>query len=383
MKNIKKTDKKIIEQFNALCKYFDNGKGEKEKYILKILKENDIEANYIKGIGIIVPAKERKVVCVSHIDLIPSFNRAFKKGKKTNYIEKDKYLCGALDNTITNAILLSIIIENKKLLDTVEVVFTQDEEIGFYGMVKYLEKIKDDNPFFINLDVTNDNYGFSASIEYDKPSFEAIKELQLISKEISGGFGFTTDRVGDDLCAVMQFNKEGLSYCLPTQGIIHSFDNKTEIKKLQPYKTGLIKILSLFSEKNLSLKKDISGDRELKVALKSKDKKEYKKGLKAQKKKREEEFATYQREVSYGSGYSEAGTFAEEILGVIPTYSKVAIMIESAFEEGLITISLENAIYFEIQEEEFYEAMNILVEYGYFYKIEDQEVWVFSNYVDI
>lgn len=236
--------KDIIYFFELISKPFDDGKGEKEKIMLDILKDHG--AFYEEKIGIRVPAKTEKpdIVVVSHMDLISSFNRGFQKGRVYSLakIKNKEVIIGALDNTITNAVVLLSLLElrEKGLAQNVEFLFTEGEEIDLLGMKSYLKKYGNE-PFFINLDVTNDNQDFHASIEYDQPNWSICRQ---ISKAKSFTFGFTKDRVCDDMDAVIDAKGKGFSYCLPTWKTIHSYKNYTLIDNLVPYFEGLKFLIS-------------------------------------------------------------------------------------------------------------------------------------------
>ncbi len=238
--SLSKKEQKIIEVFNYLCQTFDNGKGQKEANLLEILK--DFNPIYVNNVGVIVPSvKETRMVCSSHIDLISKFQKGFEKEKKFKLVEEKGVpsVVGALDNTITNAILVLAIarLRKKGLAEDVEFVFTEGEETDMHGMDNYMKE-KGTIPFYVNLDVTNDNIDFAGSVEYDRPSWEICKQLTKLNA------GFTTERVDDDLDVVMKRNGRGFSYCLPTFHLIHSYENSTPINKLAPYMDGLEFLLS-------------------------------------------------------------------------------------------------------------------------------------------
>jgi len=83
--------------------------------------------------------------------------------------------------------------------------------------------------FFINLDVTNDNWKHLTSVEMDEPIYEVIHFLKDKFE------GITTERVGDDLCEVVSAGYKGFSFCLPTKKTIHSWKNKTTLNHLETY----------------------------------------------------------------------------------------------------------------------------------------------------
>lgn len=286
----------IISLFGALCKPFDEGKGEKEEFFKKLLKEFD--GAYESEIGIVVPSitEEPAKVMVSHMDLISTFNRGFKKDKKYKiWLNEDneKILMGALDNTFTNAVLIKSIFELREqgLAQDVTFVFTEREEIDFGGMKAYLRKYGN-NPLFINMDVTPDNRKFNCSIEYDEPNWDLCKQMQAAAnaEDSNFTFGFTTDRVGDDLDAVLRANGKGFSYCIPTWRTIHSYNNYTLISNIRPYYEGL-----LFLIRDLDLSSGYEPDVEelsLSKALSFDTKKKFEKAEKKAAKKRAKRYSS-------------------------------------------------------------------------------------------
>lgn len=230
--------KEIISLFHHISKPFKNGEGEKEKAMLELLKPYDGE--YVKDMGILIPSKTEKprITVVSHIDLIPTFNKGFEKDKiyRLGKINGKEIIAGALDNTLTNAVVMHAIfhLRSKGLAEDVEFIFTEDEETDSDGMIQYLKQ-RGTEQYFINLDVTNDAQGHHMSIEYDKPNWS-------ICKQINDKFnaGFTTDRVCDDMDEVIRKDGRGYSYCIPTWKTIHSYKNYTYIDNIVPYFEGLL-----------------------------------------------------------------------------------------------------------------------------------------------
>lgn len=230
----------LIQCFNEICLPFEEGNGPKEAKFLQLLEEHGAE--YHEKIGIIVPTiggVEPVKVVVSHMDLIPLFNKGFEKDRRYEIIQdenQEDVIVGALDNTITNAALLLAIQELRENGEAhdVEFVFTEGEEIGFLGMIEYLKQ-RSKEPFFINLDVTNDNAKKHASIEYDHPNYHVCKQI----KDALGKAGFQKERVDDDFDAIKRVGGKGFSYCLPTYKNIHSYKNSTHVSKLEPYYEGL------------------------------------------------------------------------------------------------------------------------------------------------
>lgn len=293
LNSLSKKEQKIIEVFGYLCQTFDNGKGQKEANLLEILKEHN--PVYVDTVGIVIPSiTETRIVCSSHIDLISSFQKGFLNEKKYSLLVQKEInsVVGALDNTITNAILVLVIekLRKKGLAQDVEFVFTEGEETDMHGMNNYMEQ-KGITPFYINLDVTNDNYKYFGSVEYDKPSWTVCKQIKKNLK-----VGLTTERVDDDLDVVMKRKGRGFSYCLPTLNTIHSYKNSTPVDKLVPYMEGLSFLLS-----DLDVSDSEQDFEYLKIskAIKFEDKNEML-AKEAKKKKKEDAKPKY----TSGSGYS-------------------------------------------------------------------------------
>lgn len=227
----------MIKTFELLAKPFKDGEGGLK---LNALQEIFPEGIWEPGIGFIVNKQENpSKVVVSHIDLIKTFRKGFADNHV--YAVTETEIIGALDNTITNAALVLAI---KSLSDfkTIEYVFTEGEEVGFKGMKAYIKKYKRRviNSFFINLDVTNEGYGRNGSIEYDVCNFETLKSLQTLVNTKNLDWHFTHSRVGDDTDAIIDAGLHGFSYCLPTKGHIHSYENRALLSSLDSYLEGLI-----------------------------------------------------------------------------------------------------------------------------------------------
>ena len=72
-----------------------------------------------------------------------------------------------------------------KGISDVELLLSEGEEVGFIGMDGYLKKYSDksDKTFFVNLDVTNEGFKKYGSIEYDRPNFSMLKQVQGLLKD--------------------------------------------------------------------------------------------------------------------------------------------------------------------------------------------------------
>lgn len=250
---------KILETFGLFCQPYKDEKGGPKLEAVSNFLEN-ISKEWVPGIGLIVNKQENpKKVVVSHMDLIKTFRKGFAENKTFEIVDGE--VVGALDNTITNAVLAEIIIElrDTDALQDIEFLFSEGEEVGMIGMKNYLKAHKQrvEKAFFINLDVTNEGYDKHVSLEYDKPNFSVIKQFQRLIGEHSH---FTGDRVCDDTDAIIRADCHGLSVCLPTSNTIHSYKNKCRIESLSIYKEAL-KILILDGEFDYNeIKSDIKAN---------------------------------------------------------------------------------------------------------------------------
>jgi len=251
----------IIELFEKIALPFkDKEGGPKLNSIQEILVEQNIDSTYIPGEGLIVNEVEKpRIILVSHMDLINKFRKGFADCKIYEILDKDseEIIKGALDNTITNAVAILVLMELlKNNINDVELFLSEGEEVGMVGMENYLNARGDiaKNAFYINLDVTNEGWKQNISIEYDKPNFNVYKQRMNILKDLNA---FSTgDRVCDDTDAVISAGCSGYSYCLPTKGTIHSYKNSAYTKTLEPYAKGLYRLLSLKRIKNFKISKN-------------------------------------------------------------------------------------------------------------------------------
>ncbi len=225
---------RILEMFDKLCLPFGEGienENTKDNLILKMLPE----AKYIEGVGIYLPSKkETKKVIVSHMDLVRPFQVGFTQNRK--FKVENEELIGALDNTLTNAILMIAIQESKT--DDVAFLFTEGEETGLTGMRMFMRTIFPtlNNPFFINLDVTNEFFEhYPISVEFDKPNFDMCKQIF----KGAGPTGFTHIRFTDDTSAILSGGGNGMSFCIPTNFYCHTYESRTKVAYLEPYLKGV------------------------------------------------------------------------------------------------------------------------------------------------
>jgi hypothetical protein len=231
----------IIQTFHNISKPFvDTKGGPKLEAILNELESSDFKKEFIPEVGLIVNQQDNpRLIIVSHMDLIPLFNRFFETGqveKELPLEDSSIFITGALDNTLTNAVLIELI-KNIKSSD-IEFVFSEGEERGMTGMRNYMNLFPEKtNSFFINLDVTNDNWGSDISVEYDRPDKEIEEQTREILQELS--FEIQNFRFCDDMDAILFGGGKGYSYCIPTKNIIHSLDSTVKKSSIEPYYEGL------------------------------------------------------------------------------------------------------------------------------------------------
>ena len=275
----------IIDLFNRIALPLKDGEGgAKVEEIKNFLLENGIPSRYIPSQGLLAneqPNPEK--ILMAHMDLIPLFRRGFSSEPRQVYELKtnkkgEELIVGALDNTICDAIALLAFVKlfNEGKIPNVTLFLSEGEEVGFIGASNFIQENKENlsDTFFINLDVTNEGWGMSGSLEYDRPNFGVLK---LMQKELDDCF-FTGDRVCDDTDAVNHAGLCGFSFCLPTKEVIHSYKNKARIKSLEPYFDKLCKILTIdlpeakkanFSSWNLKCALDYDNEEEFKKDLAS------------------------------------------------------------------------------------------------------------------
>lgn len=230
---------------------------------LKGIKNNKAIKEKLKDIDLIV---------VSHIDMISKFNKHEVLDKFKNDIQDlndyEDIISGPLDNTITNAILLSLLalrVENRQddCKDVMAIFSIGEEQFSERGfeedsgienfMNKFAEYLKDDVKF-INLDVTASEYhqyvddkDVAAFIEYDENLYaykvdknNKYSKLNIFKDEdVFSDIKFrdyAQEGTSDDLEEITLYEDTfGLSVCLNTYGTIHSKKNSTTVKNISIY----------------------------------------------------------------------------------------------------------------------------------------------------
>lgn len=254
------TQQKIIDLFqNIALPFKDRAGGPKADAICEWLGERDIPCDYYPGTGIVAnfspdPNEAPRMVLMTHMDLIKTFQKGF--ANKITCEIRDKYIIGGLDNTITNAVAL-LVFEKlwKEKIRDICLFFSEGEEVGCIGAMDFFDKtyIALRESFIVNLDVTNEGWGKSASIEYDKPNPSICRQVVDMFGE---GVFYTTERECDDTHATNHYNLNGFSFCLPTKGLIHSYNNRAKLSSLEPYAANLLRLLKELDLSVLKLPKE-------------------------------------------------------------------------------------------------------------------------------
>lgn len=238
------TTENILDYFKAIAKPFTNDVGgEKEEAIHAFFEEKGLSCEYIQGVGLIVNKQENpRVVLVSHMDLVPPFNRGFSEGRDFNIV--NDMVVGALDNTLTNACAMHVFSDLiKSGVNDVELFFSEWEEAGLRGMRAYLQMFneKSENTFFVNLDVTNDGWGKHMSIEFDRPNSIVLEQTKEALSHLDPHIQFS--RFTDDTSAIVGMGFAGYSFCIPTLNYCHSYDSSAKVESIEPYCDGLYSVL--------------------------------------------------------------------------------------------------------------------------------------------
>lgn len=220
--------------------------------------------------------KDTSLIVISHIDNIKKFNKVEVQEKLTKqlldikgYEEHDQKIIGALDNTITNAILVSIMQMRKVNFsdDCNDVMFffslgEEDADEGGFdesnGVAKFMDKfhtdILENNIKVLNLDVTAKEYHEYKNdaktplfIEYDNTLKEEKLRVSekysplaslILYDELTDDIQFCEygeDGTGADLEDVTKYNIWGVTVALNTYGEIHSKKNFTYMKHIDKY----------------------------------------------------------------------------------------------------------------------------------------------------
>lgn len=245
-----------------------------EKY--GIIAYNQVQEKNTTKESIQSNLKETSLLIISHIDNIKKFNKLEVQEKLPKqlldikgYEEHDTKIIGALDNTLLNGILLSIMQMRKVNFsdDCDELMFLfsigeeDEDERGFEesnGVSNFLkdfhQNLIENHTKVLNLDVTAQEYheykmdkDISVFIEYDKSlqneklrideQYSPLVSLMLFD-DLSPDIQFCDyeeDGTSDDLEDVTQYNLWAITVALNTYEEIHSKKNYTYMKHIDKY----------------------------------------------------------------------------------------------------------------------------------------------------
>lgn len=157
-------------------------------------------------------------VISSHIDTHRGITKPFSE------MQSEKKLCGTYDNSITNAAVLILMLEDM-LPDTAAIAFTGDEEYGMTGaedLSKYLiaNKIKAN---IIVTDVTDRGYKGKNdyTLENRCHSGKWTKDVKDLLKNSDFKWKLKKNYEDDETCAYSDYGFECFSLCIPTKGEMH------------------------------------------------------------------------------------------------------------------------------------------------------------------
>ncbi len=206
----------ILEVFHEITKTHDNNlnrNGEtalevrditnKEFAILNLIYKkigqeefNKLGVSWNPYIGLFIPSKEgfdkeNQVLMMSHLDLVPTFERAHEKVEKGELasaltimddqeINENTIIAGSLDNTMTNAVLLKNYLD-EKLNNNVNMLFETDEESGMSGTRHFFKEEKE--KFWKNISVDNNEMIFK-----DASNPKIKNDLTVINLDVTMGY---------------------------------------------------------------------------------------------------------------------------------------------------------------------------------------------------
>ena len=206
----------ILEVFHEITKTHDNNLNRngqtalevrditnKEFAILNLIYKkigqeefNKLGVSWNPYIGLFIPSKdgfdkEKQVLMMSHLDLVPTFERAHEKVEKGELasaltimddqeINENTIIAGSLDNTMTNAVLLKNYLD-EKLNNNVNMLFETDEESGMSGTRHFFKEEKE--KFWKNISVDNNEMIFK-----DASNPKIKNDLTVINLDVTMGY---------------------------------------------------------------------------------------------------------------------------------------------------------------------------------------------------
>ncbi len=185
------------------------------------------------------------IVISSHIDVHKNISRCYS-------LEEGEFLHGTYDNSITNAALIHLMME-ERLPDHVIAAFTGDEEYEMGGAISLCEYLwKKKIPFkSIVLDVTfegwenamftiennlwSDAYGRCACRAAEKtglPWMFAAYDLKHLPEYVPAAIVSEYESEEDETWTYDQYGVESFSFCIPTAGEMHGNEGLHVRKKV-------------------------------------------------------------------------------------------------------------------------------------------------------
>ena len=243
----------ILEVFHEITKTHDNNlnrNGEtalevrditnKEFAILnliykKIGKEefNKLGVSWNPYIGLFIPSKEgfdkeKQVLMMSHLDLVTPFENVHRKVENGEMvsaltimddqeINENTIIAGSLDNTMTNAVLLNNILNNR-FDNNVNALFETDEENKMNGTKFFFQEEKED--FWNKISLNNGEIKLE---QIEAPSIK--KDLKVVNLDVTMGY--------EEPCAIetRNFTKESSDAILEKHNVLghkkYGYDDST------------------------------------------------------------------------------------------------------------------------------------------------------------
>lgn len=176
---------------------------------------------------------EPLTVISSHVDTHREITKPFSE------MREERKLYGTYDNSITNAAVLTLMLENR-LPDTVVVAFTGNEEYGMQGASDLSEYLNDEriHANVIVTDVTHRGYKGKNAFSFENSCHSDIWTMKVKDAMHKSDFTWKLeDNYGDDeTYAYSRHGLECFSFCIPTKGQMHSNAGlKTRISTYDKY----------------------------------------------------------------------------------------------------------------------------------------------------
>lgn len=205
---------KILKQINLVCK--DDGlkfiEFQKMNAIIRLL--NDYKVNLNNLFAEFFVNEKAAIILSSHIDSVYS---------KTFTFVRNNIIYGTLDNSISNAAIIYLMVNKPELFSNVKVVFTGNEENGFGGAKAYSSYINK-NDIVITADVT---FNERPIVKIENPSRSLDMKMQkfLKNKYDREIIDYDTNYSSDETEIYSIFTCNTLSLSIPINPIQANDDN--------------------------------------------------------------------------------------------------------------------------------------------------------------